>query len=139
MPMTWSLLAWAPRKGKGYRPRQEEASEWNRAQQPPPWAHEAESRLASELPRETVRAGLVSARDRAQKLGRDCPGLGKTLPRTGRFLEAPKVLSGCQEPWFSLEVEKGWQDTKKVIVALELLATLVGVRLWVLEGPPGWP
>ena len=42
---------------------------------------------------------------------------------------------------FSLEVEKAWVpwgftkgDTKKVIAALELLATLVGVRLWVPEG-----
>ena len=43
--------------------------------------------------------------------------------------------------WFSLEVGKGWAiwafvkgDTKKVIAALELLATLIGVRLWVPEG-----
>ena len=45
--------------------------------------------------------------------------------------------------WFSLEVEKSWApwafvkgDTKKVIAALELLATLIGVigvRLWVPE------
>ena len=60
----------------------------------------------------------------------------------GGFLEiSPK----SQGPWFSLEVEKGWAprafvkgdtkgDTKKVIAALELLATLIGVRLWVPEG-----
>ena len=40
-----------------------------------------------------------------------------------------------------LEVEKAWAsraflkgDTKKVIAALELLATLIGVRLWVPDG-----
>ena len=45
------------------------------------------------------------------------------------------------KPWFSVEVEKVWAlwaftkgDTKKVIAALELVATLVGVRLWVPEG-----
>ena len=48
-------------------------------------------------------------------------------------------MPGCEGPWFSLEVEKGpWAfvkgDTKKVIAALELLATLVRVRLWVPEG-----
>ena len=55
----------------------------------------------------------------------------------GGFLE---ISLGCQGPWFSLEVEKGWApwafvkgDTKKVIAALELLATLIGVRLWVPE------
>ena len=56
----------------------------------------------------------------------------------GGFLE---IFPGWQGPWFSLEVEKDWApwafvkgDTKKVIAALELLATLVGVRLWVPEG-----
>ena len=56
----------------------------------------------------------------------------------GGFLE---VCPGCQGPWFSLEVEKDWAvwvflkgDTKKVIAAFELLATLIGVRLWVPDG-----
>ena len=56
----------------------------------------------------------------------------------GGFLEISPI---CQGPWFSLEVEKDWApsaflkgDTKKVIAALELLATLIGVRLWVPDG-----
>ena len=56
----------------------------------------------------------------------------------GGFL---RYFPGCQGPWFSLEVEKVWApwafvkgDTKKVIAALELLAILVGVLLWVPEG-----
>ena len=56
----------------------------------------------------------------------------------GGFFE---IFPGCQGPWFSLDVEKGWApwafvtgDTKKVIAALELLASLIGVRLWVSEG-----
>eukprot|EP00439_Symbiodinium_sp_Y106_P077224 s2154_g16.t1 len=56
----------------------------------------------------------------------------------GGFLE---LVDGCQGPWFSLEVEKSWApwafakgDPNKVIAALELLATLVGVRLWVPDG-----
>ena len=56
----------------------------------------------------------------------------------GGFFE---IYPGCQGPWFSLEVEKDWApwaflkgDTKKVIAALELLATLIGVRLWVPDG-----
>ena len=55
----------------------------------------------------------------------------------GVFLE---LVPGCQGPWFSLEVTKDWAawafakgDPNKVIAALELLATLVGVRLWVPE------
>ena len=54
----------------------------------------------------------------------------------GGFLE---LVDGCQGPWFSLEVTPEWApwafakgDPGKVIAALELLATLVGVRLWVL-------
>ena len=45
----------------------------------------------------------------------------------GGFLE---LVDGCQGPWFSLEVV----TAGKVIAALELLATLVGVRLWVPDG-----
>ena len=52
----------------------------------------------------------------------------------GGFLE---LVDGCQGPWFSLEVTPEWApwafakgDPGKVIAALELLATLVGVRLW---------
>ena len=45
---------------------------------------------------------------------------------------------GCQGPCFPPEVEKGWafakRDTEKVTAAVELLATLMGVRLWVLKG-----
>ena len=48
---------------------------------------------------------------------------------------------GKPGPWFSLEVDRSWApwafskgDPKKVIAALELLATLVGIRLWVPEG-----
>ena len=53
----------------------------------------------------------------------------------GGFLE---IVEGCQGPWFSLEVTESWGpwafvkgDTKRVIVALELLATLIAVKLWV--------
>ena len=53
----------------------------------------------------------------------------------GGFLE---VVEGCQGPWFSLEVTESlapWAfvkgDTKRVIAALELLATLIAVKLWV--------
>ena len=56
----------------------------------------------------------------------------------GGFLE---LVDGCQGPWFSLEVVDSWApwafakgDPGKVIAALELLATLVGVRLWVPDG-----
>ena len=56
----------------------------------------------------------------------------------GGFLE---LIDGCQGPWFSLEVVEGWVpwafaagDPGKVIAALELLATLVAVRLWVPDG-----
>ncbi|CAE7255812.1 unnamed protein product, partial [Symbiodinium microadriaticum] len=59
----------------------------------------------------------------------------------GGFLE---LVGGCQGPWFSLEVVDSWAswafakgtkgDSGKVIAALELLATLVGVRLWVPDG-----
>ena len=52
----------------------------------------------------------------------------------GGFLE---VVPGGHTPWFSLEVEPSWApwafekgDPKKVIAALELLATLVAVKLW---------
>ena len=56
----------------------------------------------------------------------------------GGFLE---ISDGKPGPWFSLEVDRAWApwafakgDPKKVIAALELLATLVGIRLWVPEG-----
>ena len=56
----------------------------------------------------------------------------------GGFLE---LVPGCQGPWFSLEVKEDWApwafakgDPNKVIAALELLATLVAVKLWVPEG-----
>ena len=52
-----------------------------------------------------------------------------------------ELVDGCQGPWFSLEVTPEWApwafakgDPGKGIAALELLATLVGVRLWVPEG-----
>ena len=50
----------------------------------------------------------------------------------GGFLD---ISPGCQGPCFSLEVEKGWAPWAfvKGDTALELLATLVGVRLWVPE------
>ena len=54
--------------------------------------------------------------------------------------EAP-LVDGCQGPWFSLEVVESWApwafakgDPGKAIAALELLATLIGVRLWVPDG-----
>jgi hypothetical protein len=53
----------------------------------------------------------------------------------GGFLE---ISPGCQGPWFSLEVEKDWapwafckKDMKRVTAALELLGTLITIRLWV--------
>ena len=53
------------------------------------------------------------------------------------FLENNSAIPG---PWFSLEVTQDWGpwafskgDTKKVFVALELLATLIGVKLWIPE------
>ena len=53
----------------------------------------------------------------------------------GGFLE---ISPGCPGPWFSLEVEKSWapwafakSSPNKVIAALELLATLVAVKIWV--------
>ncbi|OLP78408.1 hypothetical protein AK812_SmicGene41416 [Symbiodinium microadriaticum] len=56
----------------------------------------------------------------------------------GGFLE---LVDGCEGPWFSLEVLESWApwafakgDPGKVIAVLELLATLVGVRLWVPDG-----
>ena len=49
--------------------------------------------------------------------------------------------TAARAPWFSLEVVESWApwafakgDPGKVIAALELLATLVGVRLWVPDG-----
>ena len=60
-------------------------------------------------------------------------GRGQSLKKG--FLEA---VEGCQGPWFSVEVTESWDpwafvkgDTKRVIAALELLATLVAVKLWV--------
>ena len=56
----------------------------------------------------------------------------------GGFLE---LVDGCQGPWFSLEVVESWApwafakgDPGKTIAALELLATLIGIRLWVPDG-----
>ena len=55
----------------------------------------------------------------------------------GGFLE---IVPGCQGPWFSLEVEKDWgswafskSSPNKVIAALELLAILMGVKLFVRD------
>ena len=81
---------------------------------------------------------LASRLDGGERLQR--PDVG--VPWSSiRMLNCLEIFAGCQGPWFSLEVEKGWApwafvkgDTKKVIAALELLATLIGVRLWVLEG-----
>ena len=67
------------------------------------------------------------------------------LSRIGGFLEISKGKPG---PWFSLEVDRAlapWAfakgHPKKVIAALELLATLVGIRLWRerIENPRDWP
>ena len=51
----------------------------------------------------------------------------------GGFLE---ISPGCPGPWFSLEVERSWapwafakSSPNKVIAALELLATLVAVKM----------
>ena len=62
----------------------------------------------------------------------EAPGLDRRLPR---------AVDGCQGPWFSLEVVESWApwafakgDPGKVIAALELLATLVGIRLRVPDG-----
>ena len=51
----------------------------------------------------------------------------------GGFLE---IVSGCQGPWFSLEVDRSClgllkSSPNKVIAALELLATLIAVKLWI--------
>ena len=53
----------------------------------------------------------------------------------GGFLE---ISPGQPGPWFSLEVEKSWaswafakSSPNKAIAALELLATLVAVKIWV--------
>ena len=53
----------------------------------------------------------------------------------GGFL---KISPGRLGPWFSLEVEKSWapwafakSSPNKVIAALELLATLVAIKIWV--------
>ena len=55
----------------------------------------------------------------------------------GGFLE---IVPGCQGPWFSLEVDRSWapwafskSSPNKVIAALELLATLIAVKLWVRD------
>ena len=52
-----------------------------------------------------------------------------------------ELVDGCQGPWFSLEVVESWApwafakgDPGKTIAALELLATLIGIRLWVPDG-----
>ena len=49
----------------------------------------------------------------------------------GGFLE---LVDGCQGPWFSLEVVESWAPWAFAKGDLELLATLVGVRLWVPDG-----
>ena len=53
----------------------------------------------------------------------------------GGFLE---IVPGCQGPWFCLEVDKSWapwafskSSPNKVIAALELLTTLIAVKLWI--------
>ena len=53
----------------------------------------------------------------------------------GGFLE---MVPGCHGPWFSLEVTRDWapwafskDSPNKVIASLELLATLIAVKLWV--------
>ena len=55
----------------------------------------------------------------------------------GGFLE---IVPGCQGPWFSLEVDSSWapwafskSSPNKVIAALELLATLIAVKLWIRD------
>ena len=48
-----------------------------------------------------------------------------------------EIVFGCHGPWFSLEVTRDWapwafsKSPNKVIASLELLATLIGVKLWV--------
>ena len=55
----------------------------------------------------------------------------------GGFLE---IVPGCQGPWFSLKVDRSWvvgskafskSSPNKVIAALEILATLIAVKLWI--------
>ena len=53
----------------------------------------------------------------------------------GSFLE---IVPGCQGPWFSLKFDRSWapwafskSSPNKVIAALELLATLIAVKLWI--------
>ena len=48
------------------------------------------------------------------------------------------MVPGCHGPWFSLEVIRDWapwvfskDSSNKVIASLELLATLIAVKLWV--------
>ena len=55
----------------------------------------------------------------------------------GGFLE---MVPGCHGPWFLLEVTRAWaprafskDNPNKVIASLELLATLIAVKLWVPE------
>ena len=50
------------------------------------------------------------------------------------------MVPGCHGPWFSLEVTRSWapwafakDSPNKVIASLELLATLIAVKLWVPE------
>ena len=66
------------------------------------------------------------------------PKAESTRAWIGGFLD---IGEGKPGPWFSLEVDRSWApwafskgDPKKVIAALELLATLVGIRLWVPDG-----
>ncbi|OLP77769.1 Aldehyde dehydrogenase [Symbiodinium microadriaticum] len=81
----------------------------------------------------TYRLGLSSSGSAAS------PNWENGGPGMDRWL--PQLVDGCQGPWFSLEVVDSWApwafakgDPGKVIAALELLATLVAVRLWVPDG-----
>ena len=49
----------------------------------------------------------------------------------GGFLE---LVDGCQGHWFSLRSSRAGPPGLSLIAALELLATLVGIRLWVPDG-----
>ena len=91
----------------------------DRVQQLPTWAHETESRLASDL----AMRRLGPVRFMSQRPGR----LG--FAAIARYAQGPHGLASrprrrgqATGPWFSLEVEKGWApwalskgDTKKAI------------------------
>ena len=91
--------------------------------------------------REKSRAGNVTYAWSSAIQGRQGPMTIPTMRVIGSTaVEAPslEIVPGCQGPWFSLEVDKSWAPSpfsksspNKVIAALELLATLIAVKLWI--------